>query len=417
MVKGDFAKISIKAWYILLFLILCFPRILQTAKVVLCLIILVFCFIDSRFKLRVSRSIKTVSLFWFPYAFLTLFIGVLYGNNQDGIIGSLRVNVFNFILYFLIIICVSKYNILEGTIKTVELATFYISSYNIVLIIGSLFNLNLDFISLLDPTSGVGIHTGYTHIISTNLSMTIITLPFLLGMLNHKIVRERTNRTIYIITIILCSIAMLFSGRRILWVALVFGGLCVLLFTSRNLKQTLMYIGIVSLMIIVGVIIANKTGLISFEGLYQRFIYAFAEFDEYGGKNVRNIQAGLLIDGFWDKPVFGNGAGAILDGYIRNTAMPWAYELSYHLVLFQSGLIGMILYVGALISIVVCICRIKSNDVLLYKSSLIVLIIAYISNATNPYFSSSFDFLIFLFLPVLFAVYIENRQCNNQIDI
>jgi len=59
----------------------------------------------------------------------------------------------------------------------------------------------------------------------------------------------------------------------------------------------------------------------------------------------RDAQLAALTDGWRAHPVFGAGLGAVAR-VIRSDSQPWAYELSYNALLFQTGLVGLALYVG-----------------------------------------------------------------------
>ena len=73
-------------------------------------------------------------------------------------------------------------------------------------------------------------------------------------------------------------------------------------------------------------------------GSVTRFQQAFSSDDE------RTIQKPYLIQGFLKSPVFGSGFGASA-GYTRDDlpdvpSRPWAYELTYHQMLFNLGTVG-----------------------------------------------------------------------------
>jgi len=76
---------------------------------------------------------------------------------------------------------------------------------------------------------------------------------------------------------------------------------------------------------------------------------------------VRSAQAESLLEGFRQSPLVGQGGGAVAPdfytwrGYepgevFTTTPRPWRAELSYHLLLFESGLLGLFAYLAAAVA-------------------------------------------------------------------
>lgn len=64
---------------------------------------------------------------------------------------------------------------------------------------------------------------------------------------------------------------------------------------------------------------------------------------------ARSVQATELLEGWEQHPLLGAGLGARLpDGFVRSINRPWMFELQYHQMMFQLGLIGSALVVLAL---------------------------------------------------------------------
>jgi O-antigen ligase len=64
--------------------------------------------------------------------------------------------------------------------------------------------------------------------------------------------------------------------------------------------------------------------------------------------SYRLEQAPQLLRGFWRHPVLGSGLGATLpSGFRRSESEPWSFELSYLQLLFQLGVIGIVLLLAA----------------------------------------------------------------------
>ena len=409
-------KVSTIIWYILLISILAFPRILQSLKIVLCILLIVSGIIENR-GLRIKRHVGMFFLIWVAYSAVTIISGLIHGNLEEGIYAFIRVNIFNTILYIMIISVLRGEEVYKATIKAVIYSTLYISIYNIVFIGAGYVGLSVPFLERMDATARVGFHIGYTHIVTTNLSMSIMLFPLIAMLVNDNDIKKIVNNKVHILAVILCGAAMVLSGRRILWISLAIGLIGLYFYNTKNIKEKFRYLVIAIVVIVFGIYIANRTGLISLDGLVTRFRYAFTSTDEYGLANVREIQAKYMMEAFVNHPVFGNGAGAVLSGIQRSETSPWAYELSYHVVLFQSGTVGALFFFSALALIVRNIMRTTRISRPVGMSLLIAFISILIANATNPYFSSSFDFMIFIFLPFSLTEFIIGYKDSNQFTV
>lgn len=120
---------------------------------------------------------------------------------------------------------------------------------------------------------------------------------------------------------------------------------------------------------------------------------------------IRNYQADRLLGAWAESPVWGHGFGATMSGYIRDGFVPSRFELQYHALLMQTGIIGALLVLA--IAVTVWQAALKAAalrpDLL---PSLIVTICAgaamLIANATNPYLQApAHMWAIFLPLAVI----------------
>ena len=64
-------------------------------------------------------------------------------------------------------------------------------------------------------------------------------------------------------------------------------------------------------------------------------------------EDLRIEQIGRLWAAFVDSPVFGHGIGAVIPGYSRSEDRPWSFEMQYHLILFQVGVVGALLLIAS----------------------------------------------------------------------
>jgi O-antigen ligase len=107
-------------------------------------------------------------------------------------------------------------------------------------------------------------------------------------------------------------------------------------------------------------------------------------------------QAPKLWDAFKGNPVFGDGFGAVIrPRYIRDTAAPWSYELTYLQILFQGGVLGLIAILALPLAAIWRGLResvageLRSGPL----AGTLAIVGILLASATNPYLLSSFGML------------------------
>jgi len=123
----------------------------------------------------------------------------------------------------------------------------------------------------------------------------------------------------------------------------------------------------------------------------------------FSSEDERTIQRPYLIAGFMKSPVFGSGFGAFA-GYVRSDERPWTYELTYHRMLFNLGIVG-VTVLGVLFSLyfatVVRQLRQFKDEATIPFALLVAYCSFFVGAYSNPYFGS-FDLLFFVgLLPYL----------------
>jgi hypothetical protein len=122
------------------------------------------------------------------------------------------------------------------------------------------------------------------------------------------------------------------------------------------------------------------------------------------GAVARSQQFKSLIDAWTGSPIIGSGVGAAGASYVRDPSQPWAYELSYVALLYQTGVLGLALYAsGAGWIFWTGIRMIRSGHPLAFRLFPVLIGTAafLVGNATNPYLAK-FDYLWVIFLPVAY---------------
>jgi O-antigen ligase len=110
---------------------------------------------------------------------------------------------------------------------------------------------------------------------------------------------------------------------------------------SHRTVPRFLVIGYVVIAALVGALatgtITTKTVTASFDSAAQ-LVSSSSHIDE--SNSARAEQASRLLGAWEQRPIQGYGFGAVIEGYARNDARPWNFELQYHLILFQTGLVG-----------------------------------------------------------------------------
>lgn len=120
---------------------------------------------------------------------------------------------------------------------------------------------------------------------------------------------------------------------------------------------------------------------------------------------LRTYQADRLLAEWSDAPVFGHGFGATIDGFARDYKEPWRWELQYHGLLFQTGVVGVLLLLaGAFLTVhaVRRAARARPDLVPSMVTACTGAVAMLIGNATNPYLQAP-GHVWSIFLPVALA--------------
>ena len=261
----------------------------------------------------------------------------------------------------------------------------------------------------------VGINDGYIQITSRNIGSLFFITPYLLAF----VVRgegEGVESTSAKLSLAACLILTAVSGRRALLLVVAISPLLILLISVLSGSYSLLKAGSRTILITYLVTFVAVIGAASTQVTYnpdnayvQRVEEAFSSSDE------RTIQKPYLLEAFRAHPVIGAGYGAFA-GYQRNDEAPWIYELTYHQLLFNVGIVGTILFsslVSGYFLVVLNIIRRSKNESAVPFALTVGLISLAIGAYSNPYLGS-FDFLFFVgFLPFL-STYSSGYFCADR---
>ena len=249
---------------------------------------------------------------------------------------------------------------------------------------------------------GVGIGEGTVIITSLNIGALFLIVPYLVA-LHLRTDAEVSHPWLAKTALVLSVATALLSGRRALWlvvlltpvtiflVAVLSGGLDKLKVAGRRFLLVATLGGALGVGVLAVLPEMPETSAI---GWLQA---AFSAQDE------RSLQKPYLIQAFKETPVFGSGFGAYA-GYSRSEDRPWNYELTYHRMLFNMGVVGTLILVALFASyfIQVLLLLRRNGPGSAIPFGLLVGLFSFLIGAySNPYFGS-FDPLFFVgLLPYL----------------
>lgn len=255
----------------------------------------------------------------------------------------------------------------ERVITLVSAATIAIS----VMVLAMNLGVGVDLVRWIEPGAFSFRGEGVSRTRLAGLTTLISTIPILLSLLvDHVLGRiPLPNRWLHLAALALSAPAVLLSGRQgIVGAVLLFPVLLVLRellgfgVVTRAMwsrRSVAVLAGAVAVAVAVPLFALNlsPTALISDilaavglgESTTPRIGYT---------ARVRSLQSASLLDGFAERPIFGHGAGAVSPDFYTWRGFeigsgfdfeprPWRAELSYHLLLFEGGIVGGLLYIGA----------------------------------------------------------------------
>lgn len=219
----------------------------------------------------------------------------------------------------------------------------------------------------------------------------------------------------YIWLLLLGFIFIFVTSRRMLYlevILLIFVSIYVVKFIRKR-KIGLRGVNLSSLIVIVSIIMLSLVVIITYFGVFEfKDLFSFFEEVSEASDSSRSEQSNALINAWKEKPLLGWGAGINARGSIRSE-IPGNYELGFHAMIFRTGILGIISYIFLILSLNLKLFKTvkKSKEYIILGIPLILSTdLLILSDATNPY-SSAFDFIWCIFIPIAFvnAVYKEKR--------
>ncbi|MCF6236227.1 MAG: hypothetical protein L3J70_07630 [Gammaproteobacteria bacterium] len=398
--------------YILFFMMLFVPTTYQPIKaILLAIILMMICIALLRHgTVHLHMDILRWTLFMMCIGLVFIVVGVL--NNAPGALRVSTVYVLWPFVYMLLIAGISSKKIIDGLFKVMVFSMIIISLYTILFLLHAIGWLPEFLYLKLDMGQAIGIYKGYIEYRLYNISSLNFLVPFLIAMVLIWPVNKDTSvfRLWLWIACFLGIVIAILSGRRAVWLILAISPLIVIIarmFMARQFRVATsrkFWRLVTGLSMMVGTLFFFGTLVAGLDVvmIWGQLVAGFKFSGGGVGESLRAEQFFALLDAWQKNPFFGAGHGASASASIRSIDMPWAYELSYVALLFQTGLIGFLFYSVGVIWIFWMSLKIMHSDHWLnvYMLPVFVGTVCFlIANATNPYLAK-FDYIWVIFLPV-----------------
>jgi len=383
--------------YLLFFLMLFVPTTYQPVKFSMLLICLVS-IVASKPSIRIQKGFARATVFLSSVGALEILYGEIRGN--EGAFGQVTVWVLWPLVFLLLSSAIYTENHLRSLFRVMITASITIGLYGCLYTLTQTGRLPQGFY-FEGIDQGQGFYTdGNVFGVSFNpLSSLLFLGPFLVALaITWPRDRRPVARSYWIYLGIVLDVAFaLLSGRRALLVGLVITPI-ILIAGTRVSRARLSRFVVPILALCAAVIVAVKVMHVDVEATLTGLTTGYKAV----GDEARGVQFQSLMDGWREHPVFGAGIGAVAPGPIRSLKTPWAYELSYAALLFDIGIVGVLIYATAVGNIIRRTASVAKATVELRPWAIPVLAgmaSFLIAQATNPYLLN-FDSMWVIFLPV-----------------
>jgi hypothetical protein len=134
---------------------------------------------------------------------------------------------------------------------------------------------------------------------------------------------------------------------------------------------------------------------------------------------IRDTQAMRLLEEWSTSPILGHGFGATIADYSRSPDRPWDFELQYHLILMQVGLLGAgivaVALVAAAYGVVIAMRRHPDMTTVLLVASAAAIAMG-VANASNPYLQApGHMWAVYLVLMVVNVTLMDQTESADEV--
>jgi hypothetical protein len=379
-----------------------FPTVWQPAKAAILMVCLsLACALLLNQLNRISRASIALSLIYATVGAVWSLYGIYIGNPGAHLVLTLMV-AYPVILPILSF-CYDEQDA-DRLHKMFLLLSVLITVFDLLFMASSLFmpgNYFSDYIfGLYKDDAVIDDAEEYFKFTIPNISTCVFLFPYLIVAFFHA----KKHKLAIGVSILLMIVIVILSGRRALFVTPILGIIAAYVLTL-GVKGPKSRFDVVKLskfiLLLVLLAIAALKFLDDFYGggFYVEQIKSILDFSSNESNFERKLQFDALLDGFYESPLVGAGAGASAS-YLRSDTQPWAYELAYVAFAFQYGVFGFSVYAAGVVMLTLSLARAvrmhgRNSFEFFFLAGFITFMIA---NATNPYLAK-FDYMWVIFIP------------------
>jgi hypothetical protein len=416
---------------ILFFLMLFVPTTYTEIKIPL-IIITITTIAISALKQQKKRVLSDSILNWVSIQVCSGLFFILLGivNKTPGALRVSSVIMAWPVLYTIYIAGISNKKILENILNVLLISSIVIPSYIITFILATIGAIPSIFYVEIDQGQIFDDRGNELRLNLYSLGSLVFLSPYMISKALSLKKEVLFLRILTYIAVFLTIIALVVSGRRGLLLSSLISPVVhfVIINLSREDPKMKKPLPIKNIVIIISLLLSIAYVLSSFLGielqpLIERVI-SISDFDNDDSNVTRKEQLHSLLVGWYDSPIFGAGHGASAERYgsLRGGEdQPWAYELSYISMLYQTGIVGFLIWWSGIVWIVITSIKIIktmpaiSNQLTNLLTGMIGFLVA---NASNPYFGK-YDHMWAVYLPlaVINLSLIGGQIKNNEENI
>jgi hypothetical protein len=375
----------------------------------LALIFLAVLFIINIINGNLIKINKNILYFYCAIASIGLIwslIGIINSNNLNGVFDFFRLY-FLWSLIFIFLLTNIKINGgLDLVHNSIVASGIIISAINFIGLTDYYFGTSIfssDFLTKINFIAGF--HEGYVQITSHNIGSLFFLTPYLFCYNLQNYLHKKKSMWA-LLSLILCVSISTLSGRRALWICIFLTPIiffCIVIFLKNKKSLYLKLIFKISIIFLIKLIVLFYLLNIYYgdqiTGTVEHLLLAFSAGDE------RSLQSQPLLNGFYKNMFYGSGFGGQID-YIRSELQPWMFELTYHQILFNFGILGVAFILIIFIRyLYLSLKLIQEKDNPIVEISIIAGLLSFmLGSYSNPYFAS-FDFLLYIGMLPLVASY------------
>lgn len=411
--------------YILFFVMLFVPTTYPVIKAGLLAFVLWVICIEALWRGRIALH-RTIFLWTLVVITTGLgFIALGLGNDAPGALRVSTVYVLWPLVYMVLVAGVATKLRIDGLFRVLVVATLAIGLYSLFYVFQAVDLLPSALSLEIDQGQDIGFHAGYINYRANSVASLLFLVPFLLAALltwPKEPGAMPVARMWLWLAVILGIVLVLLSARKGLLLVVALAPVITVILRIVLVQERRLSNRASIFRVLIGfclAVIALFFGLQFAVGLEVRamtemFLSGF-DFETTVSGSLRKDQFFALVEGWLERPLLGMGHGASAIGSVRSEDQPWAYELSYLVLLFHTGIVGFSIYASGVAWIVWNGLKIvRSGDRLgLYMLPVLVGMLCFlIGNATNPYLEK-YDFMWVIYLPVALINY---RLLKGQVE-